>query len=135
MYLQSINSSWTDVDQTTPNGTVATAATPGASSPSSLSATASAGGVVLDFLHRRQVASSLTPDASQTRVGTEVSAVVGTSGSSYKAGSGSVAMVWTHASGGGISTTHMAVPVNAASSGGGSSIAPISNYYRMMRSA
>lgn len=136
MYLTMIASSWSGVDQTTPNGTIATAGTPNATSPRSLSATAASGGVVLDFLHRRQAASSLTPDASQTRVGTEVSAVVGTSGSSYKSGSGSVAMVWTHTSGGGISTTHMAVPINeAGGGGGGSSIAAIAHKLNRQRRA
>lgn len=115
MYLHCYASSWTGVDQATPNGTVATYNIASSSSPRSLAVTAATDGVVVDFLHRRVVASSLTPDATQTRIGTELSAVVATSGSSYKAASGATNMVWTQASGSGIS--HMAVPLNPASGG------------------
>lgn len=116
MYLQCISSSWFGVDQATSNGTITTYNVINGTSPRVLSVTAQAGGVVVDFLHRRQVASPLTPDVTQTRIGTEISAVVGTSGSSYKTADGATSMTWTHTSGS-ISVTHMAVPLNPTAAG------------------
>lgn len=134
MYLSVIASSWSGVDQTTPNGTIGTFAQTLPASPRTLTVTSATGGVVVDFIHRRAVA-ALTVDAAQTRIGTEVTAVVGSSGSSYQAGSGSVSMTWTHPAGS-PSITQMAVPLNEASGGGGgSSIAPISMKFNRLRRA
>ena len=131
--------SLTGVDQTTPEGTIATspATTSPSNSTSPISTTVTLGtdGLALDMLTRRVASSGLTPDGTQTRIGTELTAgAVATSGASYKAGSGSTTMTWTHAALANLS--HMVVPVNAASGGGGgSAIAAISNYYRMMGNA
>lgn len=107
-------------DQATPEGTIATspATSVGAASasPVNTSVTLSAGGMAIDMISRRVTASSLTPDAAQTRAGTEQTAgTFATSGASYEAGSGSVTMTWTHA--GTNNVSHLVVPVNATASG------------------
>ena len=138
-FLHAYCVSLSGVDQTTPEATIVSspAGTGGATSASPLTTTVTlgTGGLALDMISRRVASSSLTPDGSQTRAGTEITAGgIATSGASYKAGSGSTGMVWTFASTSNVS--HLVVPVNAASGGGGgSAIAAISNYYRMMRNA
>ncbi len=108
--------SLSDVDQTTPEGTVVTSPATGAgstsTSPISTTVTLGTGGMALDMITRRVASSSLTPDGSQTRTGTEITAgALATSGSSRKAGSGSTTMTWTFASTNNVS--HVVVPVNA----------------------
>lgn len=105
------------VDQTTPEGTVVTSPASGSNttsaSPISTTVTLGTDGMALDMITRRIASSSLTPDASQTRNGTELTAgSIATSGSSRKAGSGSTTMTWTHASTNNVS--HVVVPVNAS---------------------
>lgn len=130
--------SLTGVDQTTPEGTINSSppSSINANSDTPISTTVTLGtdGMALDMITRRVASSSLTPDGSQTRIGTELTAgAIATSGASYKTGSGSTTMTWTHASNNNVA--HLVVPVNAAAGGGGSSIAAISNYYRMMGNA
>lgn len=110
------------VDQTTPEGTIATTPASGtvqnSATPVNTTVTLGTDGMALDMISRRVTASSLTPDGTQTRAGTEQTAgSFATSGASYKAGSGSTTMTWTHASTNNVS--HLVVPVNAAAGGGG----------------
>lgn len=105
------------VDQTTPEGSIVTSPASGvnttSASPVSTTVTLGTGGLALDMITRRVASSSLTPDASQTRNGTEqTGGAIATSGSSRKAGSGSTTMTWTHASTNNVA--HLVVPVNAA---------------------
>lgn len=120
-YIHAYCVSLTGVDQTTPEGTINTspASGPAATSDTPISTTVTLGtdGMAIDMLTRRAASSSLTPDASQTRLGTEqTGGAIATSGCSYKTGSGSTTMTWTHAGVGNLS--HLVVPVNAAAGGG-----------------
>lgn len=131
--------SLTGVDQTTPEGTINSSPASSINAPSdtpiSTTVTLGTGGLALDMISRRVASSSLTPDGSQTRIGTEITAgAIATSGASYKAGSGSTTMTWTHAANNS-NVAHLVVPVNAAAGGGGSSIAAISMNYNRLRRA
>lgn len=112
------------VDQTTPEGTIVTSPPGGtlttSASPISTTVTLGTDGMAIDMITRRVAGSGLTPDGSQTRLGTEqTGGGIAVSGASYKSGSGSTAMSWTFASTSAVA--HLVVPVNAAS-GGGSSV-------------
>jgi hypothetical protein len=115
-YLDVFTASFTGVDQTTPVSAVASAGSSFIPTPQSLSISVPTGGYAVDMFFRRTTASSTTPDASQTRISTELvpSGGVSTSGASYKADA--TAMVWTHAATSGASQGIVAL---AAASGGG----------------
>lgn len=105
-----------DVDQATPEGTIVSnpvgPAFASSATPIQTDATVASNGLAIDVIGRKVVASSLTPDASQTRLGTELSGGGSTSGASYKAGAGTVSMIWTHALTNNVA--HLVVPVNTA---------------------
>lgn len=110
-YIHAFGVSMSGVDQTTPNGTAASATSQN-TTPCSTSVTLGAGGMAIDMFSARSTASAVAPVAGQTQLGTEINAGVGRSGASYKAGSGSTSMGWTFpASSGG---SWLVVPVNAA---------------------
>lgn len=114
-YIDAIASSWSGVDQTTPTDAPAGYSNTFTGTPQTLAISVSAGGVAVDMMSRRLSGSSTTPDASQTRLHSEISSGgIAVSGASYKAGA--TQMQWTHAGSAGVS--HVIVALKAAASAG-----------------
>lgn len=114
-YIDAIASSWSDVDQTTPQSAVASYSNTFTDTPQTLAISVGAGGVAVDLMARRTSGSSTTPDASQTRLHSEISSGgIGVTGGSYKAGA--TQMSWTHAGFAGVS--HVIVALKQAGASG-----------------
>lgn len=91
-YIKAVCSSWDTVDQTTPVAATNKANTGFAGSPytNSISGT---GHMAIDFLCLRNASKALTPDGTQTRIGSQVAGTLSSSSGSYKAGA--TTMSWT----------------------------------------
>lgn len=91
-YIKAICSSWHTVDQTTPVAATNKAVTSFAGSPYSNSISAT-GHMAVDFLCLRNPTKTLTPDGTQTCIGTQIAGTLSSISGSYK--SGATSMSWT----------------------------------------
>jgi hypothetical protein len=108
------------VDQSTPVSTTAGIGIGSPSSPVSNSITVPSGGWAVDWFGARANGATITPDGSQTQIGTPATIDFnGQYGASYK--EDATAMQWTYT--GSPNVTHMRVALNPAS--GGDTTAPI----------
>lgn len=131
-YLNTHVVSLSDVDQTTPNGTLATWANGYTNSPLSTAVTTASGGMAIDCVNRKTTGVTHTVAGSQTQNGSQVTgAFIASSASSRLADA--TAMGWSWSAGQG-NYAQIVVPVNpAGGGGGGSSIPAIFNHYRKLR--
>lgn len=109
-----------DVDQSTPNGTIVSSGGSTVASPVSNTVTLSTGGTALDIVARDLASETLTPDGSHTALIDNFQQAGRTSRMSYKAGSGSTTMSWTLPSTG--RTMHVVIPLNEAAGGGATAV-------------
>lgn len=114
-YLKAVVSSYTGVDQTTPVSNSAKYTSSFAPSPVSVSITVGTDGMAVDFICVRNSGRTITPHASQTRLGSQINGTLSTNSGSYKANA--TAMEWTHS--GGTENVSIAIVALAAASGGG----------------
>lgn len=121
-------SDWTDVNQSTPSGTPVTNSGSGTSTATTGSVTVPSGGAAVGYVFHDYI-TTLT-----NTVGTETGQTLNGGGSGLggsRSGS-TVNFTWTTAHNGAFNA--IGLPINSAT-GGGSSIAAVSNYYSMMRAA
>lgn len=113
-YIKAVCSSWDTVDQTTPVAATNNANTAFAGSPytNSISGT---GHMAIDFLCLRNASKALTPDGTQTRIGSQVAGTLSSSSGSYKAGA--TTMSWTQPDPGTAPVAWGAIALAGASAG------------------
>lgn len=127
-YLKAVVSSYTGVDQTTPVSSSAKYTNGFTPSPKSVAITVGAGGMAVDFICDRTSGRTITPNGSQTRLGSQINGTLSTSSGSYKAEA--TAMEWTHSGGGSENISVGIVALAAAAGGGGATAAPPPRAFR-----
>jgi hypothetical protein len=119
-------------DEVTPIGTIAFAAVDG-SALNGGTVSGAVGGYFVSFIYSRTPTAAFAAGTGVTEFTGEINeAVFGSSSSGgHKAGAASDSVDWSWA--GAQGTRMVTIPVMPAAGGGGSSIAAISHYYRMLR--
>jgi len=126
-YLKAVVSSYTGVDQTTPVSSSTKYTSSFAPSPVSNSITVLSGGMAVDFICDRTASRTITPNGTQTRLGSQINGTLSTSSGSYKADA--TAMEWTH-NGGGTENVSIAVVALGPSGGAAATSDPLPRAFR-----